>query len=536
PDGPRTPFGRRSGPILENVRMPVAAKAVTRSALIALLAAPLALFALLQALPALNMATTVPFDHFFIVVVTTATALPLAGAVLYTALSLRHTPTFLLGLAFLTIAGVFLVHGVSTPGIVLGPNNLTPISARLSLLAGGILLAGSVWIADGWLSRWISQRMGWLLAFWCAALLAFGLAALLSVAWEAGWNNSPSDHHDHGGAPTAAASPALPAAPETPAVADPDALPAGILNWLPVASYPLSTVVFATAFTMYGAAAVGYWKLYQQTHLRLVGAMAIAAVLLLEEEVALQFGHTWRLDWWLYHVVMLAGFILGVGALLWDYWRERSMRRIIEGMYKLRSLTQLELEYTDAIAVLAAAIEAKDPYTQGHTVRVAELACRLGQDLRLPPPQLRTIARSGLLHDIGKLGIPDAVLNKPGPLDSQETVVMREHPRLGHDILRRIGRLDAEIDIILSHHERMDGAGYPRGLAGEQIPLEARVVAVADVYDALTTDRPYRHALPHEVAMAMIRESSGPHLDPRCVEALERVLGAATASSARPRR
>lgn len=221
---------------------------------------------------------------------------------------------------------------------------------------------------------------------------------------------------------------------------------------------------------------------------------------------------------------MLVGFLVGISAVLWELGSGRSLRGVIEGMFFLRSVVHLELEYTDSIAALAAAIEAKDPYTQGHTVRVAELACQIGRELQLSPERLRVIARSGLLHDVGKLAVPDYLIRKQGSLTEDESAAMRQHPRLGHDILRRIGRLDDEIMVIVAHHEWMDGSGYPLGLAGEQIPLEARVVEVADVFDALTTDRPYRAALTRQDALVIMQNETGAHLDPLCMQALMRIL------------
>jgi putative nucleotidyltransferase with HDIG domain len=155
---------------------------------------------------------------------------------------------------------------------------------------------------------------------------------------------------------------------------------------------------------------------------------------------------------------------------------------------------------------------------------VAETAVAIGRELGLPNPQLRLIAHAALLHDIGKLQIPDEILTKEGPLDAVEGEIIKRHPAMGLDILDRIGGLRREGGIILAHHERIDGSGYPRGLKGDQIPLEARVIAVADTYDVLVSDRPYRKAMPREKALQVLRDESGTHLDPRMIAALFRIL------------
>jgi putative nucleotidyltransferase with HDIG domain len=173
---------------------------------------------------------------------------------------------------------------------------------------------------------------------------------------------------------------------------------------------------------------------------------------------------------------------------------------------------------------MAAATEAKDPDTQGHILRVAQLSCRLGREMGLTPSRLRVLARAGLLHDVGKIQIPDAILKKPGALNDEEWEIMKRHPLLGHDILRGIGRLEEEIKILVAHHERLDGTGYPFGRAGNQISFETRILSVADFFDALTADRPYRKALAWDVALDITKRAAGSHLDPECVGALFRLI------------
>ncbi|MBI4232945.1 MAG: HD domain-containing protein [Chloroflexi bacterium] len=191
--------------------------------------------------------------------------------------------------------------------------------------------------------------------------------------------------------------------------------------------------------------------------------------------------------------------------------------RLIETQATPEEIVRAELETNETIAALSDACEAKDPQTRGHTVRVAELAILIGRNLGLPPAQLRVLGRAGLLHDIGKLGVPDAILLKPGPLTPEEFGVMKRHPLLGLDILRRVGSLEQEIGVIRGHHEWFNGKGYPDGLQGEKIPLEARILSVADVYDSVISDRPYRKGLGKERAIKILQEEAEQHLDPQVV-------------------
>lgn len=180
-----------------------------------------------------------------------------------------------------------------------------------------------------------------------------------------------------------------------------------------------------------------------------------------------------------------------------------------------------DLERAESVLVaLSNAIEAKDAYTEGHAERVAHYAVEIGRQLGLPKDRLRTLRLGGLLHDIGKIGIAEEILNKPGPLDDAEWVVMKRHPEIGDRICRPLQSLRDVLPIIRSHHERPDGSGYPDGLRGEAIPLEARIVCLADIYDALATSRSYKRAFSRERCVEIIREEAERgRLDPVVVEA-----------------
>jgi putative nucleotidyltransferase with HDIG domain len=169
------------------------------------------------------------------------------------------------------------------------------------------------------------------------------------------------------------------------------------------------------------------------------------------------------------------------------------------------------------LSSLSRAIERRDPYTRGHSVRVTQVAEAIARRLEWDEARLALLKVGGPLHDVGKLGISNEVLAKPGRLDEGELDQIRQHPRLGARILLRVAALRTALPYVLYHHERWDGHGYPTGRAGEQIPLEARVLAVADAFDAMTSDRPYRRALDHDAAVAEVARCAGTQFDPEIV-------------------
>ena len=174
---------------------------------------------------------------------------------------------------------------------------------------------------------------------------------------------------------------------------------------------------------------------------------------------------------------------------------------------------------TGTIRSLVNAIDAKDSYTCGHSDRVALLSRRLAAAIQFDSQQCHRIYMSGLLHDVGKIGVPDEVLNKAGKLTDEEFDQIKQHPVIGHEILRHVKNLSYVLPGVLHHHESIDGRGYPHGLRGEDIPLEARIIAVADAYDAMTSDRAYRAGMPTEKAESILREGAGQQWDARIVEA-----------------
>jgi HD-GYP domain-containing protein (c-di-GMP phosphodiesterase class II) len=184
---------------------------------------------------------------------------------------------------------------------------------------------------------------------------------------------------------------------------------------------------------------------------------------------------------------------------------------------------RLQRAIVEVIEALAGALDARDPYTAGHSRRVSEYACAIGRVMGLSRDQLNEIRIGALLHDVGKIGVRDSVLLKPGKLTPEENVLIQQHPSIGRRILEAVDGLQPYLAVVELHHENWDGTGYPRGLRREETPITARIVKIADAYDAMTSDRPYRQGMSHEKALSVFEEISGSQLDPSVVEAFRRV-------------
>lgn len=196
------------------------------------------------------------------------------------------------------------------------------------------------------------------------------------------------------------------------------------------------------------------------------------------------------------------------GTVEADLMRSTSMMLAVH-LANQRQYAQLQKTIDGTLLAMVSALEAKDQYTSGHSSRVAELSFALAKDLGLPPKDCEQINKSAILHDIGKIGIDDSVLRKPGRLTEQEFELIKRHPVVGYEILRTIGPFESMLPGVLHHHESWDGSGYPHGLAGDEIPRMAQIIAVADAYDAMTSDRPYRKGMPIEKVKQIFREGAG---------------------------
>ncbi len=206
--------------------------------------------------------------------------------------------------------------------------------------------------------------------------------------------------------------------------------------------------------------------------------------------------------------------------------REMALAEKIEELKRTNETIRQHVRQT--IKAIAAALGARDRYSQGHIVRVAGYSERLARRLRLPEEDVAHVRLGGWLHDIGKIGFSDEVFHNEDTVPSEALLQeIRQHPRIGYEILQELGFLGPALDYVLFHHERVDGSGYPIGLRGDEIPLGARIVAVADAFDAMTTDRFYRKARPVETVLGILREFAGQTWDIACVEAMEQEIEAA---------
>jgi HD-GYP domain-containing protein (c-di-GMP phosphodiesterase class II) len=495
----------------------------------AALALPVALFVALKLNPAWDVQFGNGTIHFYVVSAVAAFAAVLAAAVLVAARRLPAARTLFLGMAFLSMATIFLAHGLGTspffgPGHVhqpAGPTqthqssfNATTVtgqprsyglfagqaapvqqqpgpgffarlrvvgySAQLSLFVSALFFFLAVVDIPDRLSAWLSRRQYWLATVGIALLAGHVVVAL----------------------------------------------------WFPTLLSPLPLNHERIAYVVGGVATAGFlfagWRFYQAYRLALLpiqGALAFAMVLLAEAQWSMLLGDLWYLSWWEYHFLMLAGFMVGVVGLLNHYRITGDLGAIVEGLFLRKQVHGIESGDPRAIVALGAAVAAKDSETAEHIERVGDLSVAMGQKLWLPSERLLVLRWAGRLHDVGKIGVPNAILRKPGRLTPDEFEAIKLHSLRGWEIARHSGLLREAAATIRAHHERLDGSGYPDGLRGPEISTEARIVAVADVWDALTSDRPYRAGMSEQEAADILLESVGHHLDRDCVEALFTILG-----------
>jgi HD-GYP domain-containing protein (c-di-GMP phosphodiesterase class II) len=416
--------------------------------------------------------------HFAAVGLTACAAT--AAAVLLTAVGVRRRDAraVLVGTAFTAMAALLAVHGLATPGIVLGPNGLVAFSGGATLPVGGAVLALTA--LPGLRGPGGIRLLLWLEAGLLAAIVSLG--ALGSVF--------PS---------------LVPAVPEPASSAAIALLLVGLAFYAVLGRRALHTFLL----TRRGAdllVAVGLaW---------LAGALVAALVL--------DFS---QLGWWVGHGLELVGIGLVGGAVGLDLHRGVQSRPLMGDLRGSELVAAEEAFFGSHIRALTLRLAEKDEYTEEHTRRVAFRSVQIGEELGLPPGRLRNLAAGGLLHDIGKLSVPDEVLKKPGPLDEREYAVVQRHPELGRRLLRELGGFgEGVLRLVHDHHERLDGTGYPRGLRAEELDLDTRILAVCDVYDALISTRIYRPAWSAERAIALLCEQAGTVFDARCVDALTRVL------------
>jgi HD-GYP domain-containing protein (c-di-GMP phosphodiesterase class II) len=458
--------------------------------LVLLLVAPTGLMALLRLFPRLDVLFESPTFHLVVVSAIAGCALLVALAATVVAARTRHPSLVLLSLGCLSVGVLMVGHGLTTPGILGRPFNMWV--ARFPVLAMtlfALCLAGVLAGERSWLHR--------LLGRYPRAALLGGLAALA------------------GGTAVIVARPDL--------LADP----------LPGESMLATGVVVAVGllFLVTGALYWGRWRLGRD---RVELALVISAWLSADALLSFQLGQLWHVSWWDYHAYLLAGFAAAAWAVLVGFRRTRSVAGAVASISVRDPIEHISRSYPEALHALVGAVEAKDRYTHGHSSRVAELSTRIGLHMGLDPESLRALSKGAVLHDIGKIGVPDDVLNKPASLSDQEWEWIRNHPVAGWEMARRASSLTDALVVVRHHHERWDGSGYPDALAGDRIPLGARIATLADVWDALTSDRAYRPAWTAEDALSHIVAGRGTLFDPECVEAFVDLMSERGITEGRP--
>jgi HD-GYP domain-containing protein (c-di-GMP phosphodiesterase class II) len=403
------------------------------------------------------------------------------AAVGLTAVGARRgdTRTMIVGTAFAVMAGLLTLHGFSTPGVWFGSNGVVAITGGATLPAGAVVLVLSVLP----LPRVLRNVLPFLLleAALLAAVLALGVSAL---AW-----------------------PSL--LPAVPAPGGRDAL---ALLGIGMFAFCLVTLRALRTFLL--------------TRRVLDLAVTVGLVWLATALVpALTMDYRY-LGWWIGHEVELDGILVIGVAVAIDLARAAQSRPLAGDLTAAELVAAEDLFLGSQVRALTVTLAEKDEYTERHTRRVALRAVQVGDELGLSRGRLRTLAIGGLVHDIGKLAIPDEILKKPGPLDDDEYATVKEHPERGYRLLTELGGFGEPVrDLVRDHHERLDGRGYPRGLTADELSLDARILAVCDVYDALISKRVYRDAWSEQNAIDYLRSETGSAFDERCVEALARVVG-----------
>jgi hypothetical protein len=428
----------------------------------------------------------IPYQHFFIVSAISLLAAVLAGALAFATLQIGLYRVLFMCLGFMSMGVIFAVHGLTTPGILVPnlfriyPGSAVATSAYLSLAVPAVFFAATH--VPG-LTRLERQLPFWP-AGWLVLFVVIGLGVYAAIAIH---NTS-------------------------------------FIARLPLSEPPYSTALAIGSVGLFFYAALRQSRSYRKTRLASQACMLAAFVLLADAAAAMAVFKVWTTGWWYYHLLMLGAVALALHALVVERARGSSFKSVVEAALELEVSVDVEELDFEAIAALVAAVEVKDHETQGHNRRVAQLCVQIGRQLGMSAGELRVLARSGLLHDVGKLGIPKRILVKQGALTESEWALIKTHPTIGLAILRRAGQFKRELLGVLYHHERMDGSGYPHGLVGDAIPIEARVVAVADTYDVLISDRPYRKACAAVEARRVVEREAGSHLDPRVVAALVKTL------------
>jgi putative nucleotidyltransferase with HDIG domain len=422
-----------------------------------------------------------PEEHFYIVSLTSLIAAGISYGMGVSGIRLRNLQVLFVALGFISLTIFFTLHGLSTPGFLLEFNPVVSVSVQMSFL----LLSFFLWLSTVPGNNKFISSLGsnnrLLLGGWTLLLIA--LSVLFFFRNE-------------------------------------------LILWIPLDSAPLNWIVALTTLFLSLIAGFRFWRAYQYTQFSLQAGLAHATALISAAQVIASTGELWHISWWLYHFLLLGAVLITVFTLISQFSFGDTLGLALQGLFTDSPTERIMAGISPKIKALIVAEEAHDLYTAGHAQRVALNAIRLGEKVGLSPDELRALAHGSLLHDIGKISVPNEILNKPGTLTPDERHEMEKHTLYGYEMCQKLGFMDAELEIIRWHHERVNGRGYPDVLTVDKIPALVKIVAVVDIYDALTSDRAYRKALSHDQAIQHLDAFSNFALDKEYVELWKALIGA----------
>lgn len=416
--------------------------------------------------------------HFLPIAISAGIAAAAAVALTVVGVQRGDGRAVLVGTAFSVMAALLAVHGLTTPGFLAGDNGVVAFSGAATLPVGGAVLALS---ASPAIRRSQDVRpLLWLQGALLLLVLGLGLAGIL--------------------------------APE-------------IVPSVPEAGSTAAWIILVLGVAFFGMLALRATRTFLLTHRGSDFSVALGTVLLLTAVPAALLLTYQELGWWIGHGFELIGIALVGVPVAMDLHRGAESRPLFGDLRGTELVRAADEFLGPSVRALLVRLAEKDAYTETHTRNVALRAVEVGEDLGLPPGRLRELAIGSLIHDVGKLSVPDAILQKPSSLTDEEFAVIKWHPQWGAELVAELGGFSPLVSrLVLDHHERLDGSGYPRGLRADQLGLEIRVLAVCDVFDALVSQRVYRDAWTDADALALLRRGAGTKFDPRCVDAIERVV------------
>jgi putative nucleotidyltransferase with HDIG domain len=424
--------------------------------------------------------------HFFAIGI--SAGLAVVAAVVLTVSGARRgdARSVLIGTAFSSMAALLCIHGLMTPGFIVGMNGLVAFAGAATLPVGGAVLSLAILPQ---LRRPTAVRP-----------VLFLQAVLLVLIVTLGMIG----------------------------VIDPALVPA-----VPRYGSPAAWAALVVGLVLYGFLGVRAGRTYLLTRRMADLTVVFGLVLLAVSLVPALLMDYDEVGWWMGHAFELIGIgVVGLPVAL-DLHRGAQSRPLTRDLRASELVSAADAFMGPTVRALLVRLGAKDEYTAEHTRGVALRAVQVGEELGLAPVRLRELAVGGLLHDVGKLAVPNEILQKPGALTDEEFDEIKRHPEVGAELVRELGFSKQVARLVLDHHERLDGTGYPRGLGAPDLDIETRIMAVCDVFDALLSKRVYREAWALDDALDLLSRESGTKFDPACVDALERVIERERDESAR---